>query len=76
MLKPRAAIVLDALRHASEGDTVNGFKSVYLDNAHADVQAKHGMSLAAFCGHLSHLEAIGLYRPVDGLAWGEVREPR
>jgi hypothetical protein len=60
-------IVLEALRANTEGNT-DGWLMVYLDNA-----KPAGMSYHAFAGHLGALEKAGLYRPVDGYAFGEVK---
>jgi hypothetical protein len=66
-MKTRSEIVLEALRAKGKSET-NGWLMVYLDNA-----KPQGMSFRAFAGHLSALEKAGLYRPVDGYAFGEVR---
>lgn len=60
--------VLQALRDHAESDDGNGFWTVYLDNAKPS-----GMSPHQFAGYLSALEKAGLYRPVDGYAFGQVR---
>jgi hypothetical protein len=70
-LSPNAATVLDGLYACAEGEPEGGFRMVYLDNARPA-----GMSAQAFAGHLSALEARGLYKPVDGYAWGMVRAER
>lgn len=71
-LSTKTAEVLAALRANTEGvetKTSDGrtFHSVYLDNARPA-----GMSPRAFAGHLSALAAAGLYKEVDGFAWGDV----
>jgi hypothetical protein len=59
--------VLASLRkNAEEVDGIWGI--VYLDNARVA-----GVSPHAFAGYLGALEKQGLYRPVDGYAWGEVK---
>lgn len=60
--------VLKALRENTEGSVVDGFRSVYLDNARPE-----GMSTASFRSCLSVLAKQGLYRPLDGYAFGEVK---
>lgn len=73
-LLPRTKIVYDALVAAREGETTlmttlpGRWFSVYLDNA-----KPANMSGTAFAGHLAALTNIGLYKPVDGFAWGEVK---
>jgi hypothetical protein len=59
--------ILEALRTKAESKN-NGWLMVYLDNA-----KPAGMSYHAFAGHLGALEKAGLYRPVDGYAFGEVK---
>lgn len=66
-LTPKTTEVLAALRHAAEGPLEAGWRDVYLDNA------AHTLSRAQFAGHLSALEAAGLYKVVDGFAWGRVK---
>lgn len=72
-LSQDAQTVLNNLRNHSEGTTLtdkNGVKwvSVYLDNA------RHGMDKNKFRAQLAVLAKAGLYRVVDGYAWGDVRE--
>lgn len=67
-LTPKTTEVLTALRHAAEGSLDRGARDVYLDNASASL----GMTANQFAGHLSALEAAGLYKVVDGFAWGRV----
>jgi hypothetical protein len=71
-LTPKTAEVLAALRHAAEGPLEAGWRDVYLDNAGAQGKTGLGLSRAQFAGHLSALEAAGLYKVVDGFAWGRV----
>ena len=70
-LTPKTTEVLVALRAHVEGCKVelNGkpARDVYLDNARPN-----GMSVRAFAGHLSALQAAGLYKPLDGYAFGTV----
>jgi hypothetical protein len=60
---------LTALRKAAEYDE-DGWGMVYLDNAHAKLP---GMSPTVFRAHLASLSKNGLYKPVDGYAWGMVK---
>lgn len=63
--------VLAALRDSMESNNRNrDWGMVYLDNARACLA---GMSAASFRSYLSSLSVDGLYRTVDGYAWGEVR---
>lgn len=61
--------VLEALRKASESDAGDGWRDVYLDNARPA-----GMSDKSFRSHLAALAKAGLYRPIDGYAFGSVRK--
>jgi hypothetical protein len=67
-LTVRTAAVLAALRSKAEGEAVDGFKLVYLDNAKPE-----GMSPTAFAGHLGALQKAGLYKVIDEYAWGNVK---
>ena len=61
--------LLKNLRNSMEGNaTKDGFVMVYLDNA------RHGMNDKVFRANLAVLSKLGLYRVVDGYAWGEVKE--
>ena len=60
--------VLAALREHAESDDGDGWWTVYLDNAKPSEMPPH-----SFAGYLSALEAGGLYRPVDGYAFGQVK---
>ena len=62
-LSPATAQVLALLRENTESSG-----HVYLDNARPD-----GMSDKSFRSHLAALSKAGLYRPIDGYAWGEVK---
>lgn len=61
--------ILTALREGHESESAEGWLMVYLDNVRPD-----GMSDKSFRSHLAALSKQGLYRPVDGWAWGEVRK--
>ncbi len=65
-LSPKANIVLDALCRAAERSS-DEWREVYLDNARP-----LGMSDKSFRSHLAHLSTAGLYKPIDGFAWGDV----
>lgn len=65
---PESTKVLTALREASESDDGEGWRMVYLDNARPA-----GMSVNSFRSYLAKLSQHGLYRVVDGYAWGSVR---
>ena len=68
-LNETAAQLLNNLRNSMEGNaTKDGFVMVYLDNA------RHGMNDKVFRANLAVLAKAGLYRVVDGYAWGEVKE--
>jgi hypothetical protein len=61
--------ILNNLRNSMEGDTdKDGFVMVYLDNA------RKGMNDKVFRANLAVLSKLGLYRVVDGYAWGMVKE--
>lgn len=68
-LTPGAARVLDALRaHIEHNERGEEWGTVYLDNAKpAD------MSVKSFRSFLASLSQAGLYRVVDGYAWGSVK---
>jgi hypothetical protein len=67
-LSPDTMNVLDALRAHAERKLPNGWAEVYLDNAKPARMSPH-----SFAGHLSVLREKGLYRPVDGNAFGDVQ---
>jgi hypothetical protein len=71
-LTNQATEILNALRSYAESTTEkeNGeiWASVYLDNARPN-----NMTANQFAGYLSALQAAGLYKPVDGYAFGEVK---
>ena len=54
--------------HVSQGDDGRLWMDVYLDNARAGFPATG----ARLSGLFSALEQRGLYRPIDGYAWGEI----
>lgn len=59
--------ILAHLRDHTEGEAIDGWHMVYLDNARpANVSPRQ------FAGFLSALAKAGVYREVDGYAWGEV----
>lgn len=59
---------LESLRKASESDAGDGWRDVYLDNARPE-----GMNDKTFRSHLSALSKAGMYRPIDGYAFGAVK---
>jgi hypothetical protein len=61
--------VLRRLREEYEHEDHPGWGMVYLDNARAGL----GMTDKSFRSHLAQLSKEGLYRVVDGYAWGEVK---
>jgi len=62
-----SAIVLESLRlHVENRD--GDWGDVYLDNARPS-----GMSETAFRAVLAALSRKGLYKPIDGYAWGRVQ---
>jgi len=67
-LGPQTEKTLKALRDASEDYSGDGWRSVYLDNARPS-----GMSDKTFRSHLATLAKAGLYRVVDGYAFGDVK---
>lgn len=61
--------LLQNLRASMEGQAdKDGFVNVYLDNA------RQGMSVHQFRANLAVLSKLGLYKVVDGYAWGAVKE--
>ncbi len=61
--------LLKNLRDSMEGQVdSNGFVMVYLDNA------RKGMNINQFRANLAVLANHGLYKVVDGYAWGAVKE--
>ncbi len=60
--------VLDSLRRHSEGQEDDGWKDIYLDNAHPS-----DMSDKSFRSRLATLSNLGYYRPTDGYAFGRVK---
>lgn len=61
--------LLQNLRNSMEGEAdKNGFVNVYLDNA------RHGMNIHQFRANLAVLSKLGLYKVIDGYAWGAVKE--
>jgi hypothetical protein len=68
-LSEKAARLLAALRRHVESED-GEWGMVYLDNAH---HGSLGMTPHQFAWHLSALSKAGLYKPVDGYAWGTVR---
>lgn len=67
-LSHKAHRLLDALRQHAEGQNVDGWRSVYLDNARPS-----DFTPRQFAWHLSSLSHAGLYRPIDGFAFGSVK---
>lgn len=61
--------VLKALRANVESDWGNGWGSVYLDSAKADLD----IDTKSFRACLATLSKQGLYKVADGWAWGEVK---
>lgn len=68
-LSPTSAAVLAALRVHAEGDLDDGWATVYLDNASSSLT----LSAKSFRSALAILSREGLYRVVDGYAWGKVK---
>ncbi len=66
-MNTETAEVLKNLRDSAEGAELNGFCNVYLDNA------RKGMPVAKFRAHLAQLSKLGLYKVIDGYAWGDVK---
>jgi hypothetical protein len=64
---PETRQVLKSLRDASEGQVIDGWRDVYLDNAKPS-----DMRAATFRSYLAKLSQHGYYRPVDGYAFGSV----
>ena len=60
--------VLCSLRNNVEGNNENGWKMVYLDNARPK-----DMNDKQFRGCLAALSKMGVYKVVDGYAWGKVK---
>ena len=71
-LSPTAQTILEALRKHRDGgytENVDGSRwyDTYLNNARPP-----GMNAHAFAGHLSALTAAGVYKDLDGYAFGRV----
>lgn len=66
-LSQDAATVLQNLRNHAEGGSTPNWGMIYLDNA------RKGMPTNTFRAQLAVLSKAGLYRVVDGWAWGEVK---
>lgn len=65
--------VLAALRKEAESDDGNGFWTVYLDNARlSGLIPSDCLSPKSFAAVLGSLNKKGLYRDIDGYAWGQV----
>lgn len=62
-------LVLESLRKNTEYDVGNGWYGVYLDNARIK-----GISDKEFRACLASLSKQGLYKVVDGYAFGEVKK--
>lgn len=67
-LSDDSTLVLNALRKESESDSREGWRMVYLDNARPS-----SMTPTQFRAQLSVLSKAGLYKVVDGYAFGEVK---
>lgn len=71
-LSTQANEILNSMR--SHGESTSSYPngdvwaSVYLDNVRPD-----NISPSQFAGFLSALEKAGVYKPVDGMYWGEVK---
>lgn len=66
-METNANQVLNSLRKYVENKN-NGWGEVYLDNARPI-----GMNDKVFRANLAVLSKLGLYRPVDGYAFGDVK---
>lgn len=66
-LSQDATTVLQNLRRHAEGGMTAEWGMIYLDNA------RHGMPTNKFRAQLAVLSKAGLYKVVDGYAWGEVK---
>ena len=58
---------LRQLREAAEGQEIDGWRDVYIDNA------RRHLPVHTYRSHLSELSKSGLYRPIDNYAWGSVK---
>lgn len=68
-LSNEAQTVLNALRNGSEGwSKSEAWGEVYLDNVRPA-----GMTDKTFRAYLAVLSKAGLYKVVDGYAWGKVK---
>lgn len=67
-MTPKTKQVHEALLKANEGEVGEGWLQVYLDNA-----LPADMSPRSFAGHLSALEALGLYVSEGDDCFGRVR---
>jgi hypothetical protein len=68
-LSPQARQVLESLCQNAEGCSRGEWRDVYLDNARPA-----GMSDKSFRSYLATLSKAGFYKPIDGYAFGEVRD--
>lgn len=70
-LTPKAKEVLEVLCQCAEGPSRDEWRDVYLDNAFGRIPE---ISQKSFRSYLAVLSKAGFYRPIDGYAWGEVRD--
>ena len=68
VLSNRSRILLIELRAESEGQEINGWRNVYLDNVN-----RNGLSPRQFSWALSSLASAGFYRSIDGGVFGDVK---
>jgi hypothetical protein len=72
-LGTRTKITLKALRDHAEGQEIDGWRDVYLDNAKTSEECTD-FSLNEFRVRLARLSVLGLYRPNEHLAfWGQIK---
>jgi hypothetical protein len=67
-LTAEARNVWQSLVDNCEGNPSDKWVHVYLDNAKPD-----GMSQTTFRAYLATLSKAGVYKPIDGYAWGDVK---
>lgn len=69
--RPAFQLLADLRAHSEGCDDVErdgiAWRNVYLDNV-----PRRGLTPRQFAWHLSQLSHVGLYRPIDGDAWGDV----
>lgn len=71
-LSKSAFQLLADLRANVEGTVETRANGVSWQNVYLDNVPRRGLTPRQFAWHLSQLSHVGLYRPIDGDAWGDV----